>query len=78
MKNRSTLSALVGASFFAVPYLALSIPLVPSLLIGGAAFITGEFVFKKEESKEDITILSFNEIIEGARKQNKHIVIHYN
>ena len=42
MKNSEIASAIVGGTFFAVPYLALSIPIVPSLLIGACAFAAGE------------------------------------
>ena len=38
MKNKEILSAVIGGAFFAVPYLVLSAPMVPSILIGAAAF----------------------------------------
>ena len=45
MKNKEIASAAVGGLFFAVPYLVLSAPIIPSLLIGAAAFGAGELVF---------------------------------
>ena len=48
MKNSEIASALVGGAFFAVPYLALSIPIVPSLVIGACAFAAGELVFRTD------------------------------
>ena len=45
MKNKEVVSAVLGGTFFAIPYLALSTPIFPSLLIGAAAFGAGELVF---------------------------------
>ena len=75
MKNKDTVSALIGGAFFAVPYLALSLPIIPSLAIGGAAFVAGELVFKKD-IKEKIFIRNkpIEKILEEAKKQNKHIL----
>lgn len=44
MKNKEIVSAVLGSTFFAIPYLALSVTLVPSLLIGCAAFGASELV----------------------------------
>ena len=44
MKNKEIISAFIGGVFFAVPYLALSAPILPSLLIGAAAYGAGELV----------------------------------
>ena len=75
MKNSEVVSALVGGTFFAVPYLALSLPIVPSLAIGATAFVAGELVFKKDKVislKE--TNISLYHTLEKAKKQNKHIL----
>lgn len=40
MKNKFVLSGIVGSGFFAVPYLALNLGLLPSLGIGALAFIS--------------------------------------
>ena len=74
MKNSEVISAIVGSSFFAVPYLLLSVPLAPSLAIGACAFAAGELVFRRD------IVLSlkdkdFNlyQTLENAKKENKHI-----
>ena len=74
MKNSEVVSALVGGTFFAVPYLALAVPILPSLAIGTAAFVAGELVLRKDMKislKE--TNLSLYQKLEKAKKQNKHI-----
>ena len=75
MKNSEVISAVVGGTFFAVPYLALSLPILPSLAIGATAFVAGELVFHKDaviSLKE--TNLNLFETLEKAKKQNKHIL----
>ena len=47
MKNSEIASAVIGSTFFAVPYLLLALPLAPSLAIGATAFVAGELVLKK-------------------------------
>ena len=75
MKNSEIASAVVGGTFFAVPYLALSIPVLPSLAIGAAAFAAGELVFRKDEVKTlKETNISLYNILQKAKKQNKHIL----
>lgn len=75
MKRGDIVSAVVGGAFFAVPYLALSIPIVPSLVIGTCAFVAGELVFKTDvvESIKE-TNYSLYQVLENAKKQNKHIL----
>ena len=74
MKKNDILSALVGSTFFAIPYLALSIPVLPSVLIGSAAFVAGELVFKKTSNDEfDIESGNFKKTLDKAKKQSKHI-----
>ncbi len=76
MKNSEIVSAVVGGTFFAVPYLALSIPVLPSLAIGAAAFAAGELVFRKDEVKTlKETNISLYNILQKAKKQNKHILV---
>lgn len=75
MKNSEIASAIVGGAFFAVPYLALSIPILPSLAIGACAFAAGELVFRKDvvpTLKE--ANLTLYQTLENAKKQNKHIL----
>lgn len=72
MKNKDIYSALIGSGFFALPYLALSAPLAPSLLIGAAAFAAGELVFSNKKIKGFSK--SINEIISDAKNNNKKIL----
>lgn len=75
MKNKDVASAIIGSTFFAVPYLFLATPIVPSLLIGVAAFSAGELVFK---NKENLTLKerdrNLYDTLEKAKKENKHII----
>ena len=75
MKNSEVVSAVVGGTFFAVPYLALSITLLPSLAIGAAAFAAGELVFKTDvvQTLKESNV-SLYETLELAKNQNKHIL----
>ena len=74
MKNREVVSAVLGGTFFAVPYLILSAPLLPSLAIGAAAFGAGELVFGDYKLTLKQTNRSLYEMLEDAKKKNKHIV----
>lgn len=59
--------------FFAVPYVGLSVGIVPSLLIGATAYGAGELVFhysNKETKNEDISLKG---ILENARSKNSKI-----
>ena len=75
MKYKDTISAVIGGTFFAVPYLALATPLLPSLLIGAAAFTAGELVMSE---KKNLSLKESNrnlyDMLENAKKQNKHII----
>ena len=76
MKNKEVVSAIVGASFFAVPYLGLSIAIAPALAIGAAAFGASELVlssFKRKEALKD-TNRTLYQKIQDARRQNKEIL----
>lgn len=74
MKHKDTISALIGSAFFAVPYLALSLPILPSVLIGTSAFVAGELVLSK--NKKTLKDENFNlyKVLENAKKQNKRII----
>lgn len=74
MKHKDTISALIGSAFFAVPYLALSLPILPSILIGTSAFVAGELVLTK--NKKTLKEENFNlyKVLENAKKQNKRII----
>ena len=74
MKNSEVTSAVIGSTFFAVPYLILSVPLTPSLAIGSMAFIAGELVLKKSKKSLKETNISLYQTLQTAKAQNKHII----
>jgi len=74
MKNKEIVSAIIGGTFFAVPYLVLSAPILPSLAIGIAAFGAGELVFGDKKLTLKDTNRSLYDILETAKKQNKRII----
>ena len=74
MKNSEIASAVIGSTFFAVPYLLLALPLVPSLAIGASAFVAGELVLKKSKKSLKESNINLYQTLENAKKQNKHIL----
>lgn len=76
MKNKEVLSAIVGGTFFAIPYLGLSIALAPALVIGCTAFGASELVLSGIKGKETIkeTNYSLYKKITNAKKENKEIL----
>ena len=74
MKNKEIVSATIGGVFFAVPYLVLAVPVLPSLLIGAAAFGAGELVFDEAKLTLKDTNRNLYNTLETAKKQNKHIL----
>ncbi len=76
MKNKEVVSAIVGGTFFAIPYLGLSIALAPALAIGCAAFGASELVLSGFKGKETIKDTDYDlyKKITLAKKQNKEIL----
>lgn len=75
MKNSSIISAIIGGTFFAVPYLALSAGILPSLAIGVCAYGAGELLLhnkKKEEINEQNR--SMYDVLNEAKNKNKQIL----
>ena len=72
MKHKEIASALVGGAFFALPYAILSLPLLPSLVLGAAAFGASTLVIPDEKEEQKIRE-SVGKKIEKARKQNKQM-----
>ena len=75
MKNKEVTSALLGSTFFAIPYLGLSVALAPSLVIGGCAFLASELMFSGVKTKEKLKNTNktlYQKILE-ARKEQKQI-----
>lgn len=72
--NKNIISSVVGAGFFAVGYLGLSLALPPALALGAVSFVASELIVNGADKKiEERKELSFNEKINEARKDNKHI-----
>lgn len=74
MKNKEIVSAAIGGAFFAVPYLVLAAPLLPSLAIGAVAFGAGELLLGDEKPTLKETNRKLYNILETAKKQNKKIL----
>lgn len=74
MKNKEVLSATIGGAFFAIPYLLLSAPILPSLAIGVVAFGAGELVLGDTKLTLKDTNRNLYDILEKAKKQNKRVL----
>lgn len=74
MKKEYIFSAILGGTFFAVPYLALGVQLVPSLSISAVAYGAGTLIFK-DRSKIDYSTKNTNlyEILKNAKSQTTQI-----
>lgn len=74
MKNKEIVSGVIGASFFAIGYLGLSIAALPAFAIGTGAYVASELLLNgKKEMEEDFSVNSLPKRIAIARKDNKHI-----
>ena len=75
MKNKEITSAILGSTFFAIPYLGLSVALAPSLVIGGCAFLASELMFSGVKSKEKLkdTNKTLYQKMIVAKKEEKQI-----
>ena len=74
MKKNYIYSAILGGAFFAVPYVALGIELLPSLAISAAAYGAGTLIFK-DRSKLDLSIDKKNlyDILKEAKEETLQI-----
>ena len=75
MKKGYIYSAIVGGTFFAIPYLALGTELIPALVIGAAAYGAGALITKGTERKFDISTNKQNlyDILKEAKEQTSKI-----
>jgi len=75
MKNKDITSAILGSTFFAIPYVGLSVALAPSLIIGGCAFVASELMFSGVKTKDKLknTNKSLYQKIQEAKKEQKQI-----
>ena len=76
MKGKDIVSAIVGSSFFALPYIVLATPLAPALAIGTSAFVASELVLSSYKPKETLktTNVSLYTKLNKAKKDNKKIL----
>ena len=74
MKKSYIYSAILGGAFFAVPYVALGIELLPSLAISAAAYGAGTLIFK-DRNKLDLSIDKKNlyDILKEAKEETLQI-----
>ena len=69
MKNKDIISGVVGAGFFAVGYIGLSLALAPALAIGAVAFGASELVISGNKKIQEKLEPTFKERIILANKQ---------
>lgn len=76
MKNKEIVSAIVGSTFFAIPYIGMSVALAPALVIGSLAFGASELVLSGVKEKVNLkdTDRSLYLKINKAKNQNKEIL----
>ena len=74
LKKNYIYSAILGGAFFAVPYVALGIELLPSLAISAAAYGAGTLIFK-DRNKLDLSIDKKNlyDILKEAKEETLQI-----
>lgn len=73
MKNSSILSAILGSAFFAVPYIGLSVGVIPSLAMGIAAFGASELIFHKSKKEIKGEEKNLYEKLTEAKETNSQI-----
>ena len=74
MKNKEIVSGVVGASFFALGYLGMSVAFLPALAIGAGAYVASELVMTGPEKAVDkVEEMDLNKRLNEAKKSNKHI-----
>lgn len=67
--NKNVISSVVGAGFFAVGYLGLSLTLAPALAVGAIAFGASELIISSNKKIQERIEPTFKERISLARKQ---------
>ena len=74
MKNTSIISAIIGATFAAVPYIGLSVAPIPSIIIGAAAFGASELLLNKDNKNQLKTSdRNLYDVLQQAKSQNSEI-----
>lgn len=68
------ISAALGATFFAVPYIGMGVSILPALGIGVLAFGAGNLLFSDSKTEENNDqVKTFNKTIADAKKQKAQI-----
>lgn len=72
--NKPIISALIGGAFFAVPYLALNVSLLPSLGIAAIAYGAGNLLLSDSPNKStNNSNQSFYDLLNNGKKNNAKI-----
>lgn len=66
---------ILGGTFFAIPYLALNLGIVPSLISATTAFIAGNLIMKKAEPEIELTKLDDTALLQESKKMIEQIKI---
>ena len=64
------ISAIIGGTFFAVPYLLLSVPVLPSIGIAAVAFGAGNLLFSDNKNVE--LVVNENETLDEKTRRAKN------
>lgn len=70
MKKGYIVSAIIGGTFFAIPYIGVGMGIIPSAVVGVVAFGAGNLIFK-DSSKKEINSSYAKENIYDILKQAK-------
>ncbi len=73
MKNKDIVSGVVGAGFFAIGYLGLSLALAPALAIGAASFVASELVIGNNKKIQEKIEPTFKEKVNISKKQINYL-----
>lgn len=71
-KNNSLLPVVLGGTFFAIPYLGLSIGALPSVVMAVLAYGAGELIFNSNKEKK-VETKNLYEILSDAKLKNEKI-----
>lgn len=77
MSKQYIFPVLLGGTFFAVPYLALNIPLIPSMAAAVAAYGAGWLIFKDKKMDTNLTNMELNdkEALEHASELTEQLLV---
>lgn len=74
MKKGYIYSAILGGAFFAVPYLALGVELLPSLAISAAAYGAGTLIFRNKKNVDySIDKTNLYDVLKQAKERTAEI-----